>query len=155
MNPHLPLLPLEPVMSIKIIVPGEPVPKGRPRARIVSPRFKAPFIQFYQDADTSNYERRVAQEARQVMRGRGNLIGPLRVEVRAYRSPPASWTPTKKEKAYLGIVMPTSRPDSDNYLKIIDACNRLVWEDDAQIVRMSVEKWYSQQPRLEIEIFAV
>ncbi len=144
--------------SIKIIVPGEPVPKGRPRARIVDSKRYAHakrFVSFYQPVETKQYENQVGAIARQVMRGRGNLIGALRLEMVAYLEPPPSWSAVKKEKAYLGMILPTSRPDADNYLKIIDACNGLVWKDDAQIVKMSVEKRYDENPRLEIEIFAV
>lgn len=152
---QLPLLPPAPVMSIKIIVPGEPVPKGRPRTRICSPRFKVPFIHFYQDAETEAYEKRVAAEARLIMMGRGLLLGALELRALAYVPIPRSWSEKKQAQAIEGIIMPISRPDSDNFLKCAsDSLNGVVYRDDAQIVKMSVEKWYSEQPRLEIEIFA-
>ena len=145
-----------PAHSIKIIVPGEPTPKGRPRARITDTTRARRFISFYQPADTKNYERRVGHEARQAMRGRGVLLGALRLEVVVHLSPPASWSATKKEKAHLGMILPTSRPDADNFLKLAaDALNGICWHDDAQIVDMSVKKRYSQNPSLEIEIFAI
>jgi Holliday junction resolvase RusA-like endonuclease len=141
--------------SIKIIVPREPVPKGRPRARIVEPRSKPRFISFYQDADTEAYEKRVAWQAKAAMQGRGLLIGALRVEMMVYLPVPQSWSAIKHSRAVDGIILPVSRPDADNFLKIIDACNGVCWKDDAQIVDMTVKKRYSIEPRLEIEIFAV
>lgn len=150
-----------PTTSIKITIPGEPVPKGRHRARIVQPRSKPAFIHFYQDADTEAYERRVAQEAGLVMRGRGLLLGALKIDVVAHVSIPASWSEKKRLSCQDTVllpasVLPTSRPDADNYLKCcLDAMNGVVYKDDSQVVKMSVEKRYSTHPRLEIEIFAV
>ena len=41
---------------IFITVPGEPVPKGRARGRIVKPRHGKPFIVYYTPAETQKYE---------------------------------------------------------------------------------------------------
>lgn len=144
------------VCSIKIVIPGAPVPKGRHRARIVQPRFKPAFIHFYQDADTEAYEARVAQEAGLVMRGRGKLLGPLGVNVMAFVTIPESWSLKQKQRAIEGTMLPVTRPDADNYLKCcLDAMNGIVYKDDSQVVDMKVQKRYAEKPRLEIEIFAV
>lgn len=149
------------VTSIKIIIPGEPVPKGRHRARIVQPKFKPAFIHFYQDADTEKYETRVAQEAAIVMRGRGLILGALRLEVTAWIGLPKSWPENKKQLALYGgmfepALPPTSRPDVDNYMKCaLDALNGVAYKDDAQVTDITARKRYSTNPRLEIEIFAV
>lgn len=40
----------------------------------------------------------------------------------------------------------TVRPDIDNFAKmILDACNAIVWIDDAQIVKLTHEKIYGEE----------
>lgn len=152
---QLPLLSPAPVMSLKITVPGEPVPKGRHRARIVQPRRKSAFIHFYQDAETEKYERLVAQVAHLEMKGRGLILGPLDIHVTAWLPIPASWSQKKRAQASDGTLRPVSRPDADNFLKCcLDAMNKVVYHDDSQVVDMRVSKRYSDSPRLEIEIFS-
>lgn len=151
-----PDIPKPEVCSIKIVIPGDPVPKGRHRSRIVRPRFKPPFIQQYPDAATEAYERRIEQEAALVMKGRGKLLGALGVNVMAFVPIPASWAMKQKQKAAEGLILPVTRPDGDNYLKCcLDAMNDVVYKDDAQVVDQAVKKRYAEHPRLEIEIFAV
>lgn len=46
--------------------------------------------------------------------------------------------------------------DADNLAKsIMDACNGVVWKDDAQIVSLTAEKIKSTVPRVEVEIETV
>lgn len=46
--------------------------------------------------------------------------------------------------------------DIDNLAKaILDACNGVVWTDDAQIVSLTTEKFQSAVPRLEVEVDTV
>jgi Holliday junction resolvase RusA-like endonuclease len=52
-----------------------------------------------------------------------------------------------------GRIRPTKRPDVSNVIKIIeDALNGLAYRDDSQIVRVVGEKYYSDSPRVEVEI---
>lgn len=149
---QLPLLP--PVTSIKITVPGEPVPKARHRARIVTPRFKPPFIHFYQDSATEKYEQQIALVSQMMMQGRGLILGALEVHVTAWVAVPTSWSDVKRSKAINGEIRPISRPDSDNYAKAaLDGMNGVVFKDDSQVVDLHVSKRYSEEPKLEIEIF--
>lgn len=151
---QLPLIPPEPVHSIKFTVPGEPVPKGRHRARIVQPRNRTAFIHFYQDSETEKYESLVARYASLAMQTRGLILGALRVEVTAYVAIPQSWSGKKHLQAIEEEILPTTRPDADNYLKCcLDAMNGVAYKDDAQVVAMLVRKRYAEIPRLEIEIF--
>lgn len=152
---QLPLIPPPSVTSIRFTVPGEPVPKGRHRARIVQPHRKPAFISFYQDSATEKYEAVVAMHAKMAMKGRGELIGALAVSVIAHVTIPASWSQKKKSNAIEGTILPVSKPDADNFLKCcLDAMNEIVYHDDSQVVDMIVKKRYSENPRLEIEIFA-
>lgn len=50
-------------------------------------------------------------------------------------------------------LMPVTRPDLDNYCKLIlDACNKYLWADDSQICHMVATKRYGQPPRIEVVI---
>ena len=43
--------------------------------------------------------------------------------------------------------------DCDNLAKaVLDACNGVLWQDDAQITRLTASKFTSQFPRVEIDI---
>ncbi|WP_339970305.1 RusA family crossover junction endodeoxyribonuclease [Holzapfeliella sp. He02] len=49
--------------------------------------------------------------------------------------------------------MPTAKPDVDNYFKgFTDALNGLVFEDDNQITEVHAYKFYSDNPRIELEV---
>lgn len=78
---------------------------------------------------------------------------PLRVEVKAYFPIPTSKSKKWKEQAREGIIRPTVKPDNDNLLKLLnDSLNGLAWEDDRQIVEQRIKKFYSDLPRVEVEI---
>lgn len=53
----------------------------------------------------------------------------------------------------LGLIRPTKKPDIDNITKaVLDALNKVAYKDDAAIVQFSVEKFYSDNPRVEVTI---
>jgi Holliday junction resolvase RusA-like endonuclease len=53
-----------------------------------------------------------------------------------------------------GIIRPIKKPDLDNIAKIIaDSLNGVAYRDDSQIVESSVAKFYSDFPRVEVEIY--
>ncbi len=50
-------------------------------------------------------------------------------------------------------VRPTVKPDVDNLAKgIKDALTGMIWRDDAQVVSLTVRKFYAVDPRAEITI---
>ncbi len=52
-----------------------------------------------------------------------------------------------------GLIRPVKKPDADNIIKVVaDSLNQAAYRDDADIVTVSLVKYYSQQPRLEVEI---
>ena len=130
---------------MKIVLLGEPRGKGRPR-------FAPQTGRAYTDADTRNYESKLAWAAQVKMGGAPPLLGALRVTVSAFVSIPKSFSAKKQAAAIEGDIRPTTKPDADNIAKMLDALNKIVWNDDSQIVRLVIEKFYSEQPRLEIQI---
>jgi len=139
----------EPLISI--ILPGDPVGKGRPRARIVTPRGKPSFIHFYTPKDTEDYEQALAWQGKAGMRGRAPFDCALTVLVEAFVPIPASWSKPKRAAAVSGDLPAMSKPDADNYAKIaLDGLNKIVWADDASVVSLQAIKRYSDFPRLRV-----
>lgn len=130
---------------ITISLPGIPQGKGRPR-------FVRKTGHAFTPAKTRSYESMLQGVAIDAMRGLNPIEGPVRVEVEAYFPVPASWSKAKRSAALLGITRPAKKPDADNLLKILDALNEVVFHDDAQIVSATVDKHYSDQPRLVVKI---
>lgn len=134
--------------GITIRVPGDPVAKGRPRATAIGGHAR-----MYTPASTRAYEQRVAAAAREAMAKAPPMDGAMSVSIEITVQIPVSWTKAKRADALAGLVMPTGRPDLDNLVKALtDACNGIVWRDDAQIVRLMAEKRYGEQPGASISV---
>jgi Holliday junction resolvase RusA-like endonuclease len=131
--------------EIMIVMHGDPVAKGRPR---FSPKTGTVFT----PAKTARYEDKLGYAAQSVMAGRALLIGALDVRAVIYKSIPVSKKKVWKADALAGRIRPTTKPDWDNFGKILDALNKVVWVDDSQIVDGRVQKFYSEQPRIEIYV---
>lgn len=154
-------------------IAGKPGHKARHRSRLVIPReawhyprdpraeafitktnMKKVFIQQYPDPDTEAYEKMIREYAGLLMNRKHvpPTENPVCLLVHSFREIPASWSKTEKERALAGHIRPTSRPDWDNYGKITDALNEIVWKDDSQVVDGRSIKLYSDQPALRIEV---
>lgn len=147
---------------------GPPGHKARHRSRLMIPKdvwvhtqrdsfipkanVKRIFIQQYPDPTTEAYEKTLAEAAGLFMRGRAPTENPVCLLVHSFRPIPASWSKTDQAKALAGNIVPTSRPDWDNYGKITDALNGIVWKDDSQVVDGRSIKRYSDEPALRIEV---
>ena len=52
-----------------------------------------------------------------------------------------------------GNISPTKKPDIDNIAKIIlDALNKLAFNDDNQITKLNIEKIYSEEEKIYVKI---
>lgn len=133
-------------MKVKFCVLGEPKGKGRPR---VSTRNG--FARAYTPKDTANYENLVRytyQSDVGVM-----LQGDITARITAYFPIPKSVSKKQRQAMLDGVIPHTKKPDCDNIAKIIlDSLNEVAYNDDKQIYRVTVEKWYSDRPRVEIEL---
>ncbi len=134
--------------SVTIVVCGRPVPKGRPRIGSVNGRAMA-----FTPAATRKYEAHARMAAQQAMAGRAPIEGPLEVEVTALLPIPSSWSGKRSAKARQSEIVPTKRPDLDNFIKAaMDACNGIVFKDDSQAVVVKADKRYGLTPGLVVTV---
>lgn len=128
-----------------------PVPQGRPRfAR------RGKFVQTYDPPKSKKFKGDLAriavkQENEQTFYASKHV--PIEVSLNFYIPMLKSFTKTKREMALNGLLRPPTRPDIDNYIKgTLDGLNGVFWEDDGQIVELHAGKYYSDNPRIEMEI---
>ena len=127
-------------------IPGEPIAKARPRFynRIaVTP------------SKTKNYETLV-KEIYCFMRGPNYGEKDIAIKITAYFGIPKS--KSKKQQALMesGVIRPHKKPDLDNICKIIcDSLNGIAYKDDSQIIEANVKKYYSQEPKVKVNIVCV
>ena len=80
----------------------------------------------------------------------------LRATIIAYYPIAKSTSKKKRQQMLAGLIRPTKKPDLDNVIKsILDALNKVAYHDDTQIVSLSVEKFYSDSPRVEVAISSI
>jgi Holliday junction resolvase RusA-like endonuclease len=110
-------------------------------------------VHHYADAETEAYEAVLGELAALHMRRRAPTDKPVALLVHAFLRVPESWTMREREAALAGAILPTSRPDGDNFLKCAsDSLNKIVWVDDSQVVDARVIKRYDSSPALRIEV---
>jgi len=130
--------------SITFAAPGPPVSKGRPKFRKDG--------RTYTPKKTHDYEVYLGVLGSVAMRRRPPMLGPIHLTMIAEIPIPKSWSKTKKDRAALGELTP-GKPDIDNYIKIVlDGLNKIVFVDDAQVVKISAMKRYSTAPSMLITV---
>lgn len=136
-------------MQIKFVIPGEPQGKGRPQ---FSARNGKAFARTPEK--TVIYENLVRTEYNQQCPGvRFADDSQLSMRIVAFYSIPKSASKKRRQQMLSGMIRPTKKPDADNVLKVIaDSLNTIAYRDDAQIVCTVVEKYYAEQPKVEVEI---
>lgn len=133
---------------VTILLPGAPVPKGRPRFRVVNGHASP-----YTPTKTRKYEERVKQAARIAMIGRSVLTGPVRVRITVNIEVPQSKPKWWRQCALEGLIRPHVQPDIDNYAKCaIDGCNKIVFKNDGQISDLLCMKRYAAEPSLVVTV---
>ena len=117
------------ISLIRFEIEGEPIPQSRPRVTRNG--------NVYTPKRCADYRKLVALCASVAMQEKSMFQKdvPIVATIDFYR----------KRKA-------TSRADIDNLLKsILDSCNGIVFEDDAQVVEIHCRKLQSDNPHVEIE----
>lgn len=129
-------------MSITFSIPGPAVPERKRQVRMGT------FTRRVDTPECKNKKAQIQSCAAAAMVGADGLLDPplmcpLQVTIRIYRPRPASWT--KKRWAW------DVKPDCSNFAKLIeDACTGIIWSDDAQIVRLIVEKRHRAAPGIRV-----
>jgi Holliday junction resolvase RusA-like endonuclease len=144
---------------IKFTVPGEP--QGKARARTV--RLKTGKVISYTPEKTELYENWIKSCFLQQC-GNKKLSGELDITIVAYYRIPKN--PKKPDYIKANIkpkqvrklmeenkIRPAKKPDFDNISKVVaDSLNSIAFKDDAAIVEAKFEKYYSNEPRVEVII---
>lgn len=137
-------------MTVTFSIPGDP--QGKARARVV--RTKTGRSISYTPDKTAAYEKLACQcYQNQVGGWKFPPDCPLRVEITAFFSIPKSKSKREKEQMREGELLPIKKPDADNITKIIcDALNGVAYADDKQITSLTIDKVYSLEPKVIVEI---
>lgn len=150
--------------QLSFTVIGDPQGKARPR---FSRAGKS--VRTYTPTTTQKYEELVrycAVSARQKEKVKP-ISADMSISIKAYFKVPTSYSKKRKHNCLVGIERPSKKPDSDNIAKIVlDGLNPKVkrsktlhkmvclqqglYLDDKQVVSLSVEKWYAEEPRVVI-----
>lgn len=123
---------------MEFIVEGDPQGKARPR-------FSRRSGTVYTPSKTAKYEKEIRDS---FLAAGGKMIpdgGYVTVAVDAYFKIPKSYTKRKRLDCEHNIIRPDKKPDIDNVLKaVLDALNKVAYEDDKQVVEVICRKWYSR-----------
>lgn len=133
--------------GIAFTIPGAARGQGRPRITA-----RGGFGRAYKAKADLNNENMISFLANAAMRGRLPYECPMALAVDVYVAPAQSWS-KKRVAAALGGDRPTTKPDLDNIIKaILDACNRIVFADDKQIVQIVANKHFRAQAGTDVRI---
>ena len=126
---------------VKVVVPGKPFGKERPRFAGHA----------YTPKRTETAERVIGWYYKTQA---GNRMFRLpAIKIRAVFEPPKSANKETRAAMLLGEVRPTVKPDWDNIGKLVcDALNGIAYKDDKDVVEASVIKVYGKQAKTEIFI---
>lgn len=128
---------------IYFIIPGKA--KGKDR-----PKFNKNYKHVYTKDSTKQYEDLVAALCKSKYKG-DPMDCPFNVAINIFTAPAKSLS--KKKKAELMKDSPMKTPDLDNVAKIImDALNKVVWNDDRQVVALKVQRVWSNDNYVSVTI---
>ena len=140
-------------MTIQLTIPGQPMGKQRARTRTVNTKAGKSFVMSYTPKKTLNYETYIKELFIIKYPGFVLLENAITIDVIAYLIIPMSKSKKQKEAMLNGGILPTTRPDGDNILKVcLDALQGICFKNDSQIVRGRFAKFYSASPRVVIII---
>ena len=126
----------------EIFIPGKPVGKGRPKVVARKSKEGKVFSRAITPDATVSAEQAI-RSAVQPQWKLGILASPLALRVTAFFQKP----PSRPKKD----VLPTSKPDGDNILKLVaDSLNGICWRDDAIIADAGIRKrWCNETIQCE------
>lgn len=133
----------------KITIPIEPKPQSRPRFTRSG--------RVYELKEMTDYKKVITLHCKQQYKGDLITDQPIGVITRFYITPPKYVSKVKKNSQAISdeIIRVAKKPDIDNFVKaIFDAMSGVVFKDDGVIAYQLAEKFYSNNPRTEIEILS-
>jgi len=134
---------------ITITVPGDPVPKGRPRVTTLGG-----FARTYTPKKTRDYEDRIRAAGKDAVGGDAlwPTKRPIILDIYAHFEVPRTWPNWKIEGAAVdGWIYHTTRPDIDNVVKaVMDGLNGVLWDDDAQVMSVTARKSFGRHGLLRV-----
>lgn len=135
------------LQPIRFTVYGEPVAQGRPRMAVINGRPIA-----YDPKKSRDFKLNCKTIAQQFVPER-LLTGAVKLRITVYRQPPKSMSKTKLQKALNGIIRPTTKPDLKNYIAgVEDAIEKVIYNNDSQVVELECYKYYGDPPRIEVTV---
>jgi Holliday junction resolvase RusA-like endonuclease len=137
-------------LAIFFVVEGAPHGKGRPRAST-----RGGFVRLYTDSTTRTYEELVGKRAKEAMGISEMLETAVAVRINIFHKVPISWSKKKRKQALDGELVP-GKPDLDNVSKsVLDGIQGIVISDDKNVIKLTVEKRFAFQPRVEVCVYEV
>lgn len=135
--------------ELHFTVPGPP--KGKPAARASAYTPKGggrPRARTYNSNAGEGLLEAIAGAARAALAEGEPFAGPIRLIIVAHVAPPVSAPKWKRDAMLADRIRPTCKFDCDNLAKgVADGITRAgVWSDDAQVVYLSVQKRYREEP---------
>ena len=133
-------------------LPVEPVAQMRPRFT------RRPYVHAYDPVKVKRYKQALADHAKQSFASQAGyfvaappVTGPIKLQLRFFRPIQKSVSKVEHARRLSGAHRPIVKPDLDNYIKsTLDALTGVLWADDNAIIKIEAEKYYSDQPRVEI-----
>lgn len=132
---------------MELIFNIEPQQQERPRAT-----GRGKFIRMYDPPKTAKFKKQLRALAAETYHD-APLEGEIYLKVAFYRKVQKNVSKKEHDRRVSGARRPIVKPDLSNYLKSFeDALNGVLWADDAMIVHEEIDKYYSDEPRIEVEI---
>lgn len=80
----------------------------------------------------------------------------VKAEIDVLVAVPKSDSKAKKKAKIEGMIRPTVKPDCDNLAKsILDSLNGLAYQDDKQVVELSIKKYYAENAEVRVRLTEV
>lgn len=97
------------------------------------------------------YKKLIQLHARSQVKGKQLLNGALEVTIWFIMPIPKSWSNIKQQRS-IGEYH-VKKPDTDNLVKgVFDSLNKLVWQDDNQVSKVTAIKIYGETPGIDITV---
>lgn len=132
--------------KMRIVIPGPPIPKARPKFHAAGKYQKA--------YDPQNaLKQQVALLVKPQISGFFSITTALCVKMTLHIAAPKILRSSERKRHSWGLLNHTSKPDLDNLIKFyLDMLNGIAFEDDRQIVELHVKKIYSKVEQTVIDI---